>query len=81
VSALTDIFITGGTAKHNKTYTLTNNTGGTFNISALTDIFVTGATYNAGTTTFRNSTGGTLPLLVIILETLYKWIHIFINRK
>jgi hypothetical protein len=54
VSALTDIFITGGTANNiTKTYTLTNNTGGTFNISALTDIFVTGATYNAGTTTFR----------------------------
>jgi hypothetical protein len=53
VSALTDIFITGGTANNiKKTYTLTNNTG-TFNISALTDIFVTGATYNAGTTTFR----------------------------
>jgi hypothetical protein len=43
-----------------KSYTLTNNTGGTFNVSALTDIFLTGATANNITKTYTaNNTGGT----------------------
>jgi hypothetical protein len=43
--ALTLYILTGGTPNNStKSYTLTNNTGGTFNVSALTDIFLTGAT-------------------------------------
>jgi hypothetical protein len=56
----TDIRVTGGTPNNaTKTYSFTNNTGGTFTVTALTDIFVTGGTYGAGTATFTNSTGGT----------------------
>jgi hypothetical protein len=65
VSALTDIYTTGGTYS-NGSITISNNTGGTFNITGLytgytpsTDIRVTGGTYSNGTTTFRNNTGGT----------------------
>jgi len=60
----TDTFITGGTYS-NGTLILTNNTGGTINISGFytgsTDVFVTGGTYNnnTGTATFTNNTGGT----------------------
>lgn len=60
----TDVFVTGGTYS-NGTLILTNNTGGTINISGFytggTDVFVTGGTYdnNTGTATFTNNTGGT----------------------
>ena len=56
----TTIITTGGTASNAaKTYTFTNNTGGTFTVTGLTDLVVTGGTYSNGTTTFTNSTGGT----------------------
>jgi hypothetical protein len=55
-----DVFVTGGTSNNNtKTYTFTNNTGGTFSVIGLTDITITGGTYSAGNATFTNNTGGT----------------------
>ena len=57
-----ELYITGGTANNlNRTYTFTNNTGGTFTVIALSDILITGATTNDlnRTYTFTNSTGGT----------------------
>jgi hypothetical protein len=62
VSALTDIFVSGGTAG---TATFTNSTGGTFNVSGFSalgnDTVVTGGTPNNSTKsyTFANNTGGT----------------------
>lgn len=55
-----DTYVTGGTANNSsKTYTFTNNTGGTFTVIGLTDIVVTGGTYSNGTAVFTNNTGGT----------------------
>lgn len=62
-SNLTNIpntFITGSTTNNiNRTYTLTNNTGGTVNINGLNDVFVTGGSYSLGTLSLTNNTGNT----------------------
>lgn len=58
-------YITGGTPNNAaKTYTFTNNTGGTFTVTGLTDITITGGTPNnaAKTYTLTNNTGGTFTL-------------------
>lgn len=64
-SGSTDTYITGGTYNGGtSTITLTNNTGGTVNVTGITtgtEVFITGGTANStgGTMTFTNSTGGT----------------------
>lgn len=56
-----EVFVTGGTANNNiKTYTFTNNTGGTFTVNALTDIYLSNANYSNGILSLINNTGGTI---------------------
>ena len=63
-----DINVTGGTYDSSTgTATLTNNTGGTFNITGFfkpsDDVYVTGATYSNGELIFTNKTGGTFSVV------------------
>lgn len=52
----TDIRVTGGTFNNNtKTLSLSNNTGGTFNVTGFTDIYVSGATFTGSTLTLTRS--------------------------
>ena len=64
-SGTTDIYVTGGTPDNSaKTYTFTNNAGGTFTVDALTDITITGITYSNNEYTLLDNTGGTFSVLV-----------------
>jgi len=60
ITHTTDTFVTGGTYSDiTDIITITNSTGGTFNITGITDTFVTGGTYISGTTSldFSGNTG------------------------
>lgn len=62
LTGIPNTFVTGATTDNsNKTYTFTNNTGGTFTVTGLTDVTVTGGTYSSSTgiATLSNNTGGT----------------------
>jgi hypothetical protein len=57
-----DIFVTGGTISYtgsNGSIVLGRKNASNLTLTGLTDVYVTGGTYNAGTTTFTNNTGGT----------------------
>ena len=61
LTGVNSTIITGGTPNNSdKTYTFTNNTGGTFVINGLTDININNGNYNNGTLTLFNNTGGTV---------------------
>jgi hypothetical protein len=56
VNLPTDIRVTGGTFNSGtKTLSLSNNTGGTFNVTGFTDIYVSGATFTGNTLTLTRS--------------------------
>jgi hypothetical protein len=64
----------GGTANNsNKTYTFTNNTGGTFSVVGLTDLTITGGTYLNEVLTLTNNTGGTFNITGITSNTDSYW--------
>jgi hypothetical protein len=57
-----DIYVTGGTISYtgsNGSIVLGRKNASNLTLTGLTDVYVTGGTYNAGTTTFTNNTGGT----------------------
>ena len=61
-SQSSDIYVTGGTVSYtgpNGSLVLGRRNSSNVTITGLTDVFVTGGTYNAGTTTFTNNSGGT----------------------
>jgi hypothetical protein len=56
LSDITDTFVTGGTYNNGTgTLTLTNNTGGTFNVTGFVDTYVTGLTINNGLLTLSRN--------------------------